>query len=61
MKYIVCFFIGSLYTLSFSPYNIQILSVVSIVTFLMLLDLDNIKDVIIKSSLFAFGYFLIGT
>jgi apolipoprotein N-acyltransferase len=61
MKYIVCFFIGSLYTLSFSPYNIQILSVVSIVTFLMLLDLDNIKDAIIKSSLFAFGYFLIGT
>mgnify|MGYP006165715887 FL=1 len=61
MIYILCFFVGALYTLSFSPYSISILSIASIVILLLLLDLDSLKDAIMKSFLFSVGYFLVGT
>ena len=61
MIYILCFFVGGLYTLSFSPYSINILSITSIIILLLLLDLDSLKDAIIKSFLFSAGYFLVGT
>jgi len=61
MVYILCFIIGSLYTLSFSPYSINIASIVSIMTLFLLLDLDSIKDSIMKSFLFSLGYFSFGT
>ena len=61
MIYIICFFVGGLYTLSFSPYSINILSITSIIILLLLLDLDSLKDAIIKSFLFSSGYFLVGT
>ena len=58
MIYILCFFVGGLYTLSFSPYSISILSIASIVILLLLLDLDSLKDAIMKSFLFSVGLFL---
>ncbi len=61
MKYLLCFFTGGLYTLSFSPYNIQALSFVSIILLFLILDLQSTKDSIIKSLLFAIGYFSVGT
>ena len=61
MIYILCFIVGGLYTLSFSPYSINILSIVSIVILFLLLDLDSLKDSIMKSFLFSAGYFLVGT
>ena len=61
MIYILCFFVGGLYTLSFSPYSINILSITSIIMLLLLLDLDSLKDAVIKSFLFSTGYFLVGT
>ena len=61
MKYLLCFLIGGLYTLSFSPYNIGVLSIISIVFLFLLLDLDNLKDSIFKTFLFSFSYFSIGT
>ena len=61
MKYLLCLFTGGLYTLSFSPYNIQALSFVSIILLFLILDLQNTKDSIIKSLLFAIGYFSVGT
>ena len=61
MNYFVCFFIGWLYTLSFSPYNISLLSLLSILILLLLLDLDSLKDTTIKAFLFSSGYFLSGT
>ena len=61
MIYILCFIVGGLYTLSFSPYSINILSITSIVILFLLLDLDSLKDAIIKSFLFSSGYFLVGT
>ena len=61
MKYFICFLLGSLYTLSFSPYNIIFLSFLSLIFFLILLDLDFMKDSILKSLSFSTGYFLIGT
>ena len=61
MNYLVCFFVGWLYTLSFSPYNISLLSLLSILILLFLLDLDSLKDTTIKAFLFSSGYFLSGT
>ena len=61
MKYFICFLLGSLYTLSFSPYNIIFLSFLSVIFFLILLDLEFMKDSILKSLSFSTGYFLIGT
>ena len=61
MNYFVCFFIGWLYTLSFSPYNVSLLSLLSILILLLLLDLDSLKDTTIKAFLFSSGYFLSGT
>ena len=61
MKYLVCFFIGWMYTLSFSPYNVSLLSLVSILVLLLFLDLDSLKDSTIKAFLFSSGYFLSGT
>ncbi len=61
MKYFICFIIGGIYTLSFSPYNISIFSIFSITIFLLLLDLDELKSSILKSLYFALGYFSIGT
>ena len=61
MIYILCFIIGGLYTLSFSPYSINIASIISIITLLLLLDLDSMKDAIMKSFLFSLGYFSFGT
>ena len=61
MKYFICFLLGGLYTLSFSPYNIIILSFLSVIFFLILLDLEFMKDSILKSLSFSTGYFLIGT
>ena len=61
MKYFICFLLGGLYTLSFSPYNIIFLSFLSVIFFLILLDLEFMKDSILKSLSFSTGYFLIGT
>ena len=61
MKYLACFFVGWIYTLSFSPYNVSPLSLLSILIFLLLLDLDSLKDSFIKALLFSFGYFVNGT
>ena len=61
MKYFICFLLGGLYTLSFSPYNIVFLSFLSVIFFLILLDLEFMKDSILKSLSFSIGYFLIGT
>ena len=61
MKYFICFLLGGLYTLSFSPYNIVFLSFLSVIFFLILLDLEFMKDSILKSLSFSTGYFLIGT
>ena len=61
MKFFVCFVLGWLYTLSFSPYNISAMSLISIIAFILILELDSFKDSIIKSSLFSFGYFVSGT
>ena len=61
MKFFVCFILGWLYTLSFSPYNISAMSLISIIAFILILELDSFKDSIIKSSLFSFGYFISGT
>ena len=61
MKYFICFLLGGLYTLSFSPYNIIIFSFLSVIFFLILLDLEFMKDSILKSLSFSIGYFLIGT
>ena len=61
MKYIVCFLLGGLYTLSFSPYNIGILSFLSVILFLFFIDFDNIKPSIYKSLSYSLGYFSIGT
>ena len=61
MKYIVCFLLGGLYTLSFSPYNIGILSFLSVTIFLFFIDFDDIKSSIFKSFSYSLGYFFIGT
>ncbi len=61
MKYLLCFFIGGIYTLSFSPYNVSVLSFVSIILLFLVLDLQSTKDSIIKSLLFGLGYFSVGT
>ena len=61
MKYFICFLLGGLYTLSFSPYNIIFLSFLSVIFFLILLDFEFMKDSILKSLSFSTGYFLIGT
>ncbi len=61
MKYFTCFILGGLYTLSFSPYNISIFSIFSIVLFLLLIDLEEIKSTILKSLFFSLGYFSVGT
>ena len=61
MKYLLCFFLGWLYTISFSPYNVSLLSLLSILGFFLFLDLDSIKDSLIKSFLFSSGYFISGT
>jgi len=61
MIYILCFITGGLYTLSFSPYSINITSIISIIILLLLLDLDSMKDAIMKSFLFSLGYFSFGT
>ena len=61
MKYFICFILGGLYTLSFSPYNISIFSIFSIFIFLLLLDLEEIKSAILKSLFFSLGYFSVGT
>ena len=61
MKYLTCFIFGGLYTLSFSPYNISIFSIFSVVIFLLLLDLDEIKSTILKTLFFSLGYFSVGT
>ena len=61
MNYLLCFVFGGLYTLSFSPYNISIFAVFSILFLLLLIDLDNLKSSILKSLFFSLGYFLIGT
>ena len=61
MNYLVCFFVGWMYTLSFSPYNVSLLSLASILVLLLILDLDSLKDSTIKAFLFSSGYFLSGT
>ena len=61
MNYIISFFIGGLYTLSYSPYNLTILAIISLVLFFAILDIDDIKDSVIKSLLFSIGYFSVGT
>ena len=61
MKYLLCFLLGGLYTLSFTPYNISILSIISIIFLFLLLDLDKLKESVIKVFLFSFSYFSIGT
>ena len=61
MKYLLCFFIGGIYTLSFSPYSVAVLSFVSIILLFLILDLQNTKDSFIKSLLFGLGYFSVGT
>ena len=61
MKYIICFLLGGLYTLSFSPYNISILSFLSVVSFLFFIDFDDIKSSILKALFYSLGYFSIGT
>jgi len=61
MNYIISFFIGGLYTLSYSPYNLTILAIISLVLFFAILDTDDIKDSVIKSLLFSIGYFSVGT
>ena len=61
MKYLLCFIAGGLYTLSFSPYNITLMSFISLLLLILLLDLDYIKDSLIKSLIFSVGYFSVGT
>ena len=61
MNYLLCFIFGGLYTLSFSPYNISIFSILSLLFFLMLIDFDDFKSSVLKSLSFSLGYFLIGT
>ncbi len=61
MKYIICFLLGGLYTLSFSPYNIAILSFLSVISFLFFIDFDDIKSSILKAFFYSLGYFSIGT
>ena len=61
MKYLLCFAVGGFYTLSFSPYNITIMSFISVLIFILLLDLENIKDSLIKSFMFSVGFFSVGT
>ena len=61
MKYLLCFLLGGLYTLSFTPYNISVLSIISIILLFLLLDLDKLKESVIKVFLFSFSYFSIGT
>ena len=61
MKYIVFFLLGGLYTLSFSPYNIGIFSIISVILFLFFINLDDVKSSIYKSLSYSLGYFSIGT
>jgi len=61
MKYLFCFIAGGLYTLSFSPYNITIMSFISVLVFILLLDLEYIKDSSIKALMFSTGFFSVGT
>jgi len=61
MKYLFCFIAGGLYTLSFSPYNITIMSFISVLVFILLLDLEYIKDSSIKALMFSIGFFSVGT
>ena len=61
MNYLLCFIFGGLYTLSFSPYNISIFSILSLLFFLMLIDFDDFKSSVLKSLSFSLGYFFIGT
>jgi len=61
MNYIISFFIGGLFTLSYSPYNLKILAIISLVSFFAILNIDNIKDSILKALLFSIGYFSVGT
>ena len=61
MKYIACFLLGGLYTLSFSPYNVGILSFLSVILFLFFIDFDDIKSSIFKSLSYSLGYFSVGT
>ena len=61
MNYIISFFLGGLYTLSFSPYNLTILAIISLIFFFAILDIDDKKDSLIKTLLFSIGYFSVGT
>ena len=61
MKFLIFFILGGLYTLSFSPYNINILAFLSVVLFMIFINLDSKKVSIIQSLFFALGYFSVGT
>jgi len=61
MKYLLCFILGGLYTLSYSPYNISVFSFFSIILFLLLLDLEELSYSILGSLCFSLGYFFVGT
>ena len=61
MKNIVFFLLGGLYTLSFSPYNIGVFSIISAVLFLFFINLDDVKSSIYRSLSYSLGYFSIGT
>jgi len=61
MKYIAYFLLGGLYTLSFSPYNIGIFSIISVILFLFFINLDDVKSSIYKTLSYSLGYFSIGT
>ena len=61
MKYIAYFLLGGLYTLSFSPYNIGIFSIISVMLFLFFINLDDVKSSIYKTLSYSLGYFSIGT
>jgi apolipoprotein N-acyltransferase len=61
MKFLTFFLLGGLYTLSFSPYNISILAFLSIVLFMLFINIDSKRVSIIQSLFFSLGYFSVGT
>ena len=61
MKFLTFFILGGLYTLSFSPYNISILAFLSILLFMLFINIDSKRLSIIQSLFFSLGYFSVGT